>query len=100
MNEYPTIEKVINDARARIEVTKAEIDEARKRRTAIVAALKKEFVGSRHYFNGSVAHGDALTPLTDVDLGVVIPNPGGVYGPGNRGLVNCRSAPPPPSDAN
>jgi len=85
MDQYPTIEKVVNDARARIEVTKAEIDEARKRRAAIVAALKKEFVGARHYFNGSIAHGDALTPLTDVDLGVVIPNPDGIYGPGKKG---------------
>lgn len=85
MDHYPTIEKVVNDARKRIEVTKAEIDEARKRRAAIVAALTKEFVGSRHYFNGSVAHGDALTPLTDVDLGVVIPNRGGVYGPRKKG---------------
>ena len=85
MEQYPTIEKVVNDARERIEVTKAELDEARKRRTAIVAALKNEFAGSSHYVNGSVAHGDALTPLTDVDLGVVIPNPDGVYGPGRKG---------------
>lgn len=85
MDQYPTIEKVVNDARARIEVTKAEIDEARKRRGAIVTALKNEFVGARHYFNGSVAHGDALTPLTDVDLGVVIPNFDGAYGPAKKG---------------
>lgn len=85
MDQYPTIEKLVNEARTRIEVTKAEIDEARKRRAAVVAALKTEFPGSRHYFNGSIAHGDALTPLTDVDLGVVIPNPDGGYGPGKKG---------------
>ncbi|MEI3867239.1 hypothetical protein V6S02_09125 [Microbacterium sp. CCNWLW134] len=99
MDHYPTIEKVVNDARARIEVTKAEIDEARKRRVAIVAALAREFVGSRHCFNGSVAHGDALTPLTDVDLGVVIPNPDGTYGPGRGDRANCKSEYPPPFDA-
>jgi len=85
MDQYPTIETVVNDARSRIEVRKAEIDEARKRRAAIVAALRKEFVGSRHYVNGSIAHGDALTPLTDVDLGLVISNDDGVYGPGKKG---------------
>lgn len=85
MDRYPTIEKIVNDARLRIQVTKEELDEARKRRAAIAAALRKEFPGSRHYVNGSVAHGDALTPLTDVDLGVVVPNPDGVYGPGKKG---------------
>ena len=85
MDRYPTIESLINEARARIEVTKAELDEARRRRAGIAAALASEFPGSRHYVNGSVAHGDALTPLTDVDLGVVIPNPEGHYGPGKKG---------------
>jgi predicted nucleotidyltransferase len=47
--------------------------------------LRKEFPGSRIYVNGSIAHGDALTPLTDVDLGVVVPDPNGVYGPGKIG---------------
>jgi predicted nucleotidyltransferase len=85
MDRYPTIEKIVNDARARIQVTKEELDEARKRRAAIAAALRKEFPGSRSYVNGSVAHGDALTPLTDVDLGVVISNFDGAYGPGKKG---------------
>lgn len=35
--------------------------------------------------NGSVAHGDALTPLTDIDVGVVVPDPAHEYGPGRRG---------------
>lgn len=85
MHRYPTIEEVVEDARLRIQVTKPELDEARKRRAAIAHALQVEFPGSRQYVNGSVAHGDALTPLTDVDLGVVIPNGDRVYGPGRRG---------------
>lgn len=85
MVEYPSIEKVVNAARVRIQVTDAELDEARKRRGAIAAALLAEFPGARHYYNGSVAHGDALTPLTDVDLGIVIPNPDRRYGPGRKG---------------
>ena len=85
MDRYPTIEKIVNEARLRIQVTKEELDEARRRRSAIGAALGKEFRGSRYYVNGSVAHGDALTPLTDVDLGVVVPNPDGAYGPRKKG---------------
>lgn len=82
---YPTIEQVVNVARTYIQVTDDELDEARSRRAALARALHVAFPGSRHYFNGSVAHGDALTPLTDVDLGVVVPNPLGVYGPGKKG---------------
>lgn len=82
---YPTIEQVVNTARTKIQVTEEELAEARKRRAAIANALHTEFPGSRHYYNGSVAHGDALTPLTDVDLGIVIADPDREYGPGKRG---------------
>lgn len=82
---YPTIEQVLNSARTKIQVTEEELAEARKRRTAIANALRKEFPGSRVYYNGSVAHGDALTPLTDVDLGIVIADAKGEYGPGKMG---------------
>lgn len=85
MYKLPTIETLVNDARERIQVTEPELAEARKRRSAIAAALQREFPGSRQYVNGSVAHGDALTPLTDVDLGVVIPNDALTYGPGKKG---------------
>jgi predicted nucleotidyltransferase len=34
---------------------------------------------------GSIAHGDALTPLTDVDLGIVVPDSDKVYGPERKG---------------
>lgn len=69
----------------RIQVSDEELAEARKRRTAIAAALRAEFPGCRTYVNGSIAHGDALTPLTDVDLGVVVPDADQVYGPGLKG---------------
>lgn len=90
MVAYPTIEKVVQDARQRIQVTDEELDEARKRRSAIASALLAEFPGARTYFNGSIAHGDALTPLTDVDLGVVIPNTDGRYGPGRKGPLELQ----------
>lgn len=80
-----TLEVLLNDARKRIEVLRAELDEARSRRSLIVEALLDEFPGSRTYVNGSVAHGDALTPLTDVDLGVVIAEAVHTHGPGKRG---------------
>jgi predicted nucleotidyltransferase len=80
-----TLEAILESARKRIEVTNDELAEARKRRNAISAALLREFPGSRAYVNGSVAHGDALTPLTDVDLGVVVPDPNSIYGPGKIG---------------
>ncbi|GEB64641.1 hypothetical protein SAT01_20890 [Sinomonas atrocyanea] len=80
-----TLEHLANEARSRIEVSAEELDEARERRSAVGAALRREFTGSRTYLNGSIAHGDALTPLTDVDLGVVIPDPDHEYGPGKRG---------------
>lgn len=79
------LEALLTEARERKEVTKDELGEAKERRGAIAAALRKAFPGARIYFNGSVAHGDALTPLADVDLGVVVPNPDGDYGPGKKG---------------
>jgi predicted nucleotidyltransferase len=80
-----TLETLLDSARKRIEVADNELAEARRRRDAISSALRKEFPGSRTYVNGSVAHGDALTPLTDVDLGVVVPDPENIYGPGKIG---------------
>lgn len=80
-----SLESQLTAGRKRVEVTEAELKEARERRDDVGAALKKAFPGSRVYVNGSVAHGDALTPLTDVDVGVVVPDPDGEYGPGKKG---------------
>lgn len=81
----PTLEALLQTARRRIEVDDAELKEARDRRDLIGAALRREFPGSRTYVNGSIAHGDALTPLTDVDLGVVVAGAELTHGPGKRG---------------
>src|SRR3954453_19580525 len=81
----PPLEDRLTEARRRNEVTDDELAEARKRRSAIVTALGREFPGSRVYFNGSVAHGDALTPLTDIDIGVVIAEALHTHGPGKKG---------------
>lgn len=88
-----TVEHALNEARSRIQVTPEELAEARRRRDALAAALKRAF-GGRTYVNGSIAHGDALNPLTDVDLGIVIPDPDGLYGPGLRcpGALQERAA--------
>lgn len=80
-----SLESALTEGRKRVEVTQKELDEARERRDAVGAALKKAFPGSRVYVNGSVAHGDALTPLTDVDVGVVVPDRDALYGPGKKG---------------
>lgn len=83
-----SLEDLLEDARLRIEVTDPELVEARKRRDAIGAALRAEFPGSQTYVNGSVAHGDALTPLTDVDLGVIVSGAEDEYGPGLKGPLD------------
>lgn len=80
-----SLEEILTEGRKRVEVTEAELKEARERRDDVAAALRKAFPGARVYVNGSVAHGDALTPLTDVDVGVVIPDPDEEYGPGKKG---------------
>lgn len=80
-----TLEELVREALERIQVTHDEIDTARDRRDQLVEVLRREFPRCRVYVNGSVTHGDALNPLTDVDLGVVIPDPDELYGPGRRG---------------
>ncbi len=86
MNDKPpTLEQLLTEARHRIEITEEEIQEARRRRERIADALRREFPRSRVYFNGSLAHGDALTPLTDIDLGIVIAEAKHSHGPGKKG---------------
>lgn len=81
----PTLEKLLEGARRRVEVDDKELDEARSRRDKLRRVLAKEFARSETYVNGSVAHGDALTPLTDVDVGVVVAEAIDTHGPGKRG---------------
>jgi hypothetical protein len=79
------LESLIDDARGEIEVTDEELDEARDRRGRIASALRAAFPGSRIYVNGSIAHGDAITPLNDIDVGVVVVDAAKDHGPGQRG---------------
>lgn len=85
-----SVDKILAESLTRIQVKRTEIDEAKRRRDLIAAALRVEFPGSRTYANGSVAHGDALTPLLDVDLGVVIPDPDRRYGPDGRESIELK----------
>lgn len=86
----PTLEDHLTIARHRIQVLEEELDEAKDRRDLIAAALRDEFPGSRIYVNGSIAHGDALTPLTDVDLGVVVAEAVDTHGPGKKGPADLK----------
>lgn len=81
------LEQILDQARLAIQVSKEELDEARARREQIAEALRREFPGSHVYVNGSVAHGDALTPLTDIDVGVIVADPAHRHGPGKGGPV-------------
>lgn len=80
-----TLEHHLDAARHKIQVSKDELKEARRRRRLLSDALVAEFPGSETYINGSVAHGDALTPLTDVDLGVIVAEAQDTHGPGKKG---------------
>jgi len=79
-----SLEEMLEEGRHALEVTPEELKEARARRDQINSALKYAFPGSRTYINGSVAHGDANTPLTDVDQGVVVAD-AEEYGPAGLG---------------
>lgn len=84
------LENLLEEARKNIQVGPEELAEAKIRRFKIAEALKKAFPGSRVYVNGSVAHGDALTPLTDVDVGVVVKGAEETYGPGMKGPTDLK----------
>lgn len=85
MAKPQTLQELLDRARRQIEVSDEELAEARRRRGLLEAALRDEFPGCRVYLNGSVAHGDALTPLTDVDIGGVAFGDDDPYGPGQEG---------------
>lgn len=78
------VQELLDEARAEIAVTDEELTEARDRRDRIKKALEKAFPASTTYDCGSVAHGDANTPLKDVDTGVVVAGAED-YGPGGHG---------------
>jgi len=67
-----SLAQLLDEGRRKIQVTDEELDEAKRRRRLLATSARRAFPGSTTYFNGSVAHGDANTPLTDVDLGVVL----------------------------
>lgn len=79
---------LLDEGRRKIQVTDEELAEAKRRRRLLAASARRAFPGSTTYFNGSVAHGDANTPLTDVDLGVVLASKAAaLYGPGRTSAL-------------
>jgi hypothetical protein len=78
------LEALINSGRRNIQVTPEELEEARRRRGLIAAALCALWPTGRIYYNGSVAHGDANNPLNDIDLGIVVAT-AGEFGPDGHG---------------
>lgn len=85
-----TVEDLLQAARQAIAVNDDELAEARRRRSDAADALRKEFPGCRIIPNGSLAHGDANTPLTDWDLVVVVPDQDGEYGPGKKSSLDLK----------
>lgn len=79
------LQDLLDDARGEIAVTDEELTEARDRRDRIKNALRKVFPGSDTYDCGSVAHGDANTPLKDVDTGIVVDGGEEDHGPNGQG---------------
>lgn len=80
-----SLASLLDEGRRKIQVTDDELAEAKRRRRLLAASVRRAFPGSTTYFNGSVAHGDANTPLTDVDLGVVLTKKDAEpYGPGKK----------------
>ena len=55
-----------------VAATRDELDLAEVRTKAVIGALNRIYPGARIYKTGSVAHGDAMTPLSDIDLGVIL----------------------------
>jgi predicted nucleotidyltransferase len=85
-----TIAQILEAARRLVEVTREELQEARRRRALVRDALLREFPNCRVYFNGSLAHGDAIDPLADFDIGVVVPDPDNEYGPEKKSATELK----------
>ncbi|PSM39925.1 nucleotidyltransferase [Streptomyces dioscori] len=84
-----TLASLVDKGRRKIQVTDEELDEAKRRRRLLARSALRAFPGSTTYFNGSIAHGDANTPLTDVDLGVVLTaEDAKPYGPGKKSALS------------
>ncbi|MFL5999749.1 MAG: hypothetical protein ACJ736_36580 [Streptomyces sp.] len=83
-----SLAQLLDEGRRKIQVTDEELAEAKRRRRLLATSVGRVFSGSTTYFNGSVAHGDANTPLTDVDLGVVLTaKDAEPYGPGKKSAL-------------
>ncbi|MGW7406817.1 hypothetical protein ACWGI9_24370 [Streptomyces sp. NPDC054833] len=83
-----SLAQLLDDGRRKIQVTDEELAEAKRRRQLLAASVRRAFPSSTTYFNGSVAHGDANTPLTDVDLGVVLTKKDAEpYGPAKKSTL-------------
>jgi hypothetical protein len=81
--------QLLEEGRRKIQVSDKELAEAKRRRQLLAASARRAFPGSTTYYNGSVAHGDANTPLTDVDLGVVLTKKDAEpYGPGKKSALD------------
>ncbi len=64
----------LSERAERVAATPAELAVAESRAQAVTEALAAIYPGADVYQTGSIAHGDALSPLNDVDLGVILTN--------------------------
>lgn len=88
MMRKESLAELVDAGRRKIQVKDKELAEARRRRQLLAGSVRRAFPGSTTYYNGSVAHGDANTPLTDVDLGVVLTKKDAEpYGPGKKSAL-------------
>lgn len=78
------LDPLLAEGHKKVAITSAECVEARCRREMLAVALKTEFRG-QVYATGSLVHGDAMTPLNDFDVGILVADAGFRYGLGGRG---------------
>ncbi|MFG1976438.1 hypothetical protein ACGFJC_44515 [Nonomuraea fuscirosea] len=57
-----------------IKIADSELVKARERLSVLTSVLTEGF-GQEVYINGSIAHGDALSPLSDIDMGIILGEP-------------------------
>ncbi|GAA2014120.1 hypothetical protein GCM10009839_06250 [Catenulispora yoronensis] len=62
----------LTDRVNRVKATDEELATAEFRAQAVIGALDRIYPGAEVYRTGSIAHGDAMHPLNDVDLGVIL----------------------------